>query len=420
MAVLEHYHNEKQRYIDNCIQCGLCARECPILPLTDLGEASSQEIQESVYEFMDNGTLDQKAYTKAFACMECFKCTADVCPQDLNPMLVNEIIKGEYIARGLATEAYSDPGSADSSHRVLASIQTTRDEYTRITTTSSQKRSRYVFFPGCNVYFQPEKLLNAMDLMDAVGNDWAFLTGLDNCCGDCHFFTGAVEDGAKTAEKLVASIADFQPEAVIFWCPTCHCRLEKGVAPALDIPFNIMSFPQYLAANMDKLPLTEAAAGTVTLHEACKSAYTGVDTDGPRDVLRRAPGVTLIEMEHHGRDTMCCGSGAIAWFPESCSRVFQDRLKEAGQTGADRLITVCHYCNQVFLAEEESYDFEVDSYVNLVAEAIGLKREDKFKKYKHWGNIDRILDDVGEHINSLPFEKKRIVEVLNAFFTDEN
>ena len=82
----------------------------------------------------------------------------------------------------------------------------------------------------------------------------------------------------------------------------------KNITPAIDVPFKILSFPQYLAANMNKLPLTRAAVGTVT-------------------------------------------------------------LQEAAQTGAERLVTVCHYCNQTFAAESARYDFSVDSYVNLVAEA---------------------------------------------------
>ena len=123
MSIHDHYGKEKERFLENCIQCGLCAEGCPILPYTDISEISSQDIQEGVFEFMDSGIPNQMAYTKAFACMECFKCTADMCPEDLNPMLVNELIKVEYISKGLATTAYSDARQPDSDHRVLASVQ---------------------------------------------------------------------------------------------------------------------------------------------------------------------------------------------------------------------------------------------------------------------------------------------------------
>ena len=202
----------------------------------------------------------------------------------------------------------------------------------------------------------------------------------------------------------------------MLWCPTCQCRFDKSIAPALDVPFRVLSFPQYLAANMNKLTLSDAVAGIVTLHEPCKSAYTGLDRDGPREVLRQLPGVTLMEMKLHGQETSCCGSGAICWFPESCAQIRKERLQDAAQTGAERLVTVCHYCNQTFAAEEGHYDFSITNYVNLVAEAIGIRRDDKFKKYALWGSLERILKDADEHIAESPFENERIFEVLEAVF----
>jgi len=416
VTILDHYVKEKQRFLENCTQCGICAEECPILPYTDVSEISPQDIQQGVFDFMETETPNQWAYTKAFACMECFKCTAGMCPEGLNPMLVNEFIKSHYISKGLANKAYSDAQKPDSTHRVLASFQVSGAEYKRITTSSSEQSARYVFFPGCNVYFQPEKILSAMDIMDAIGDDYAFLPGLDYCCGDGLLFLGEIEEGTKRAQGLVAAIASFQPEAAVLWCPTCQCRFEKTIVPAMDVPFKIISFPQYLAGNMSKLPLTRAAAGTVTLHEACKSVYTGVDRDGPRKVLRQLPGLTLREMEHHGQETACCGSGAICWFPESCARIREKRLQEAAQTGAERLVTVCHYCNQTFLAEGGDYDFSVTNYVNLVADAIGIRRDDKFKQYAEWANLDLILKDADDNIAESPFGNERIIEVLQAVF----
>ena len=416
MTILGLYAKEKQRFLENCVQCGRCAEECPILPYTESNNLSAQEIQEDVFDFIKNGTPNQQAYTKAFACMECFKCTADICPEDLKPMLVNQLIKRDYISKGLANRAYGDATQPESIHRVLASIQVSASDYKKITKPSDKQAARYVFFPGCNVYFQPEKILNALDIMDAIGDDYIFLPGLDNCCGDSFMFLGDINEGSRRAEELVSTIADYQPEAVILWCPTCQCHFDKTITPALDIPFKIFSFPQYLAENMNRLSLSDASAGIVTLHEPCKSAYTEVDLNGPREVLRQLPGVILKEMEHHGKNTKCCGSGAICWFPESCTPFRENRLKEAAKTGAERLVAICHYCGQIFAAEEERFDFSVTNYVSLVAEALGVERDDKFKIYTHWGNLDRIIKDADEHISESHFDKERIIEVLKAVF----
>jgi len=420
MTIREYYIRERQRFLETCTRCGLCAEGCPILPHTDMEKLPPGDIQEAVFDCVAQGIPDRRAYTRAFACMECFRCTAGMCPRGLNPMLINEFIKGASIAQGRETRAYGDPRDADSVHRVLASVQTSGDEYRRITTLSDKGRVRYVFFPGCNVYFQPDMILSAMDIMDAVGDEYAFLPGLDYCCGDGTLFLGDIADGTARGEALVAAISRFSPEAVILWCPTCHCRFDATIKPAMDVPFEILSFPQYLATRMERLPLEEEAAGTVTLHEACKSAYRGIDLDGPRQVLRSLPGVTLREMEHHGRDTVCCGSGAGCWFPESGDHIREARLHEAARTGADRLVTVCHYCNQTFLSREDSYDFTVTNYISLVARAMGIERDEKFARYMRWGDVDRIIEDARDNIAASPFGRRRIVEVLQAVFHYEN
>ena len=123
-----------------------------------------------------------------------------------------------------------------------------------------------------------------------------------------------------------------------------------------------------------------------------------------------------MEMKYHGRETICCVSGAICWFPESCAQIRKVRLQEAAQTGAERLATVCHYCAQTFASEEDHRDFNITNYVNLVAEAMGIRRDDKFKKYTLWKSLERILSDANENIAESPFESERIVEVLQEVF----
>ncbi len=168
--------------------------------------------------------------------------------------------------------------------------------------------------------------------------------------------------------------------------------------------------------DVKRFSMSDASAGTMTLHEPCESAYTALDLDGPREVLRQLPGVSLREMEHHGEKTVCCGSGAISWFPESCAKFREDRLREAAPTGAEYLVTICHYCGQTFVSDEERFDFSVTNYVNLVANAMGIQRDDKFKRYAKWRDLESILKDADEYVQGSPFRKARIVEALRAVF----
>jgi Fe-S oxidoreductase len=408
----QYYRAEKRRVLEKCVECGVCAKKCPIIKTTELADVSPPEIQKQIKAYLKTGVTHQTVFNRAFSCMQCFQCVDKCCPEGLDPMAVNEIIKWEYRQNNVVEMGYGDPKDADSNHRVLAGIQLAVEDYRKITMPSVKNSATHVFFSGCNVYYQPEKLLNAMDIMDLITDDYAFVPGLDYCCGNVHIYSGEMQKAGQTSTALIEQLSAYKPTAVIFWCPTCLCRINTTLSKVHKIPFNMMSFPQFIARNMDMLSFKNKIEKTVTLHEACKAAFTGLDLTGAREVLQKLPGVNLVEMPRHGKKTVCCGSGAEAFFPDSFETVRDDRLAEASQTGSDMLVDVCHHCHNVFCDHESQLGLEVKNYASLVAESLGMEREDKFKKYKQWGDLNRILDDAQGYIGASPFSQEKIIEVL--------
>jgi Fe-S oxidoreductase len=412
----KYYQDEKERTKEKCQECGICAKECPIIKHTELKDVTPQAIQKAIKAYLQTGEANKTVFDRAFSCMGCFKCVDKCCPNGLSPMLVNELIKWEYSQDKIVEPTYQDPQDEQSWQRVIASMQVSHDEYQRIFFTTETGDTNFVFFPGCNVYFQPEKILNALDIMNLVGEDFAFVAGLDFCCGNTHLLYGSIDKAEKTSEHLVQKLSSYHPETVIFWCPTCLCRFHTTFPHTLDLPFKTMSFPQFLARYIESLPFKKSIQKTATLHEACKVAFTGLDLNGPRELLQKIPGITLIEMPRHAENTVCCGSGAEDYFPKSFEAVRDDRLIEASQTHADLLVDVCHYCHNLFVSQESKYQFSVTNYVNLVAEALGITREDKFKKYKQCREMSEILEDAKKFIQSSPFPRRTIADLVESIF----
>jgi hypothetical protein len=52
----------------------------------------------------------------------------------------------------------------------------------------------------------------------------------------------------------------------------------------------------------------------------------------------------------------------------------------------------------------------------MVAEAMGIEREDKFNKYALWKDVDRIVEDADAFIRQSPFSGGRIVEAIKRIF----
>ena len=92
-------------------------------------------------------------------------------------------------------------------------------------------------------------------------------------------------------------------------------------------------------------------------------------------------------MQRHGKSVACCGSGAICGFPDSCAKVWDQRLAEAVASGAKRIVTVCHYCNQTFATTHTEHDIQVVTYVSLIALAMVREREAKYLKWYTCANL---------------------------------
>ena len=181
----------------------------------------------------------------------------------------------------------------------------------------------------------------------------------------------------KSALKLIALAEGLKIKTMILWCPTCLCvfedRIKKFRAPA----FNCISFGQYVFKNIDKLSFPCAKKQTVTYHEPCKTAYMGLDLQ-IRQILKAIPGTQLVEMAHHGRDTLCCGCDAVNNAPALGTRITAKRLEEAAATNCDTMIDTCHYCHQVFSdamrdndLSQEIRNLSIENYATFITRAMG-------------------------------------------------
>ena len=96
-------------------------------------------------------------------------------------------------------------------------------------------------------------------------------------------------------------------------------------------------------------------------------------------MLEAIPGIELVEMEHNGGESLCCGTSAFVNCDFYSKQIRVDRLLEAKATGAEALITCCpkcqtHFrCAMVNKGEEKGPDVEIEvmDLVNLVANALG-------------------------------------------------
>nr|MDO8116585.1 heterodisulfide reductase-related iron-sulfur binding cluster [Candidatus Sigynarchaeota archaeon] len=117
----------------------------------------------------------------------------------------------------------------------------------------------------------------------------------------------------------------------------------------LQMPFKVMHFSEFLAANMNKLKIKPTKGHvTVTYHDPCHLGRHAGVYDAPRNVLKKLPNVKLVEMPRNKENAWCCGAGAgvKSAFKDFALNTAEKRVDESSRTGASILVTCCPFCER--------------------------------------------------------------------------
>jgi Fe-S oxidoreductase len=368
-ALKERFEQDRMRVLEECLACGKCARRCPAVAAA-MPEIDAAVIQRELCAFLEEPEENETALTRAVSCLECFGCL-DVCPQGLNPMRTIQIAREVLFERGLAESPRENPKSPGSTHRQALAERLSDENRRAVLNPSSKGRARYALFPGCNAYLRPELVLTMRRVMDKIIDDWAFVPGLADCCGGRRLSDGDAAGAEASFRRLVSRAAQYKPEVLVMWCPTCLCNMETVYKGVSEPPFRAMSLFQLLAekaGELDFAPIEERIA----FHEPCKTSFTGLDMSH-REVIAAIPGLELVEMPRRGRETVCCGAGLVETYPEVGAAHVAERLAEAKTTGADALIAACHSCTALF--EDADGPLPVENLLEIAARSLGIEGE---------------------------------------------
>lgn len=378
--LLTYYRQARERLLAQCVCCGKCVANCRAYPWIP-SPPDPREAQRGILAYLRGAPqLSDPARRKIAACMRCYGCADIRCPAGVDSLLINELVLREGELRKEKPFDLENYPVQDA----LARRFTTPEEYARITTPVLRPDADTLFFPGCNVYKQPEKLLAALDLLDATSRPYSFVPGLSHCCGQMpQAGRGGAEYLQQKADTLIDVIQKSGAKTVVFWCPTCLVTLSARIEKYRALPFEPRSFAAYLLRYADRLHFSCAQPKTVTLHDPCKAVYMGLEQESVRKLLSLVPGTRLVEMAHHGKDALCCGCASVGAVTgtqmDVGDRVTEARVQEARDSGADTLISVCHNCHLVFArynAAHPDHPMPVENYACYLLAAMGKLRED--------------------------------------------
>ena len=199
------------------------------------------------------------------------------------------------------------------------------------------RRGRAGLLLGCaQRFFYPDVNADTARLLAAAGYD-VVVPRTQECCGALHLHAGRLDDFRAMARRLMPVFADV--DVVVVNAAGCGSAMKEYPHWLPDDAARVFSERvrdvSEVLADCD-LPL-RARPETVTYHDACHLVHGQRIRAQPRDLLRRIPGLTLVDLPD---SDLCCGSAGVYNLlePAMAGRLGREKVARIRETGA-RVVT---------------------------------------------------------------------------------
>jgi Fe-S oxidoreductase/nitrate reductase gamma subunit len=352
-------------FYDSCMRCGRCVQACPsagageVFAPRDFIQATIRGLWQEHSPVGDIRflTKDSPLDTKTpWNCTTCAACL-EVCP------VYGATFEAVLRKRGLLIQ--EGTGVPDLMNQTLERLFNYENPWVSSkrekavwtkgldipSLAKGGKEGQLCYFVGCTTAIDARAqgiAKSFSSILKHAGVNFGILGEKEPCCGDIARVAGEVGLFEEKKLNCVDLFGQYEIKEVVTSSPHCfHAFLneypqEKG--------FGVRHYSLLLRELVGdgRLKFRKNGSLRVTYHDPCYLGRHNRIFDEPREVIRSIPGTTLIEMVHHGPDSLCCGAGGGRMWQgkelDGQARMSEIRVREAHATGAEVLITACPLC----------------------------------------------------------------------------
>lgn len=210
----------------------------------------------------------------------------------------------------------------------------------------AQAKPRVSLFITClGDQFFPKVGECAVEVLRRVGCKVTF-DPAQTCCGQPAFNTGFREEAREVAVRMLDIFRD--AEYVVAPSGSCTTMVRvfyrelfaedpERLKQAESLSQRIFEFSEFLVKVLKVEDVGASFRARVTYHDSCHLLRElGIESE-PRKLIRAVRGVELVEMKDY---QLCCGFGGTfsVKFPEVSVSMGEDKIKAAGEAGAEVLV----------------------------------------------------------------------------------
>lgn len=263
-----------------------------------------------------------------------------------------------------------------------------------ISTLSEKPTADVLFWVGCAASYddRAKKIARAMaQLLKRAQVDFAILGEEESCTGDPARRAGNEYLFSMLAETNVATLNGYRDQGgvktIVTTCPHCFNTLRNEY-PDFGGHYEVAHHTDFVLGLVaaGRLSPTRPVQARVAFHDSCYLGRYNDIYEPPREILRRIPGVELVEVENWSRHKgLCCGAGgAQMWMEEqNKDRVNVKRTKQLLATGAETLASACPFCMTMLTdgikAEEKEEQIRNLDVIELLALSCGVDEGGKLE-----------------------------------------
>ncbi len=395
---IEHLTWKQALDLYTCTECGRCYDICPTyvtrkpLSLKWFNDQLRHHLEEQKGALLSTGASSGEAplvggvirHDTLWACTTCRACE-EVCPVSIEhvPRIVSmrqaQTLMHEKYPKELAStfrglEQNGNPWNLGYDQR--AGWTEEMDFPITVLTEPPEEEVDVVMWVGCMGAFdkRSQKITRATAiLLHKAGVRFAILGTKEKCTGDLARRTGNELLYQTLAGENVETLNALKVTQVVTQCPHCLNAL-KNEYPQLEGRFEVFHHSTFIAKLVDegRLTLKPGLEGAVTFHDPCYLGRYNGEYDAPRALLAQSAQETPVEMERSRNESFCCGAGGgRMWLEENIgTRVNEERVRQAAQTGAKTIATACPFCMTMIEDGLRQMGREEEMKVKDVAEVV--------------------------------------------------
>jgi Fe-S oxidoreductase len=355
-----------------CFQCGLCDAVCPWNKVRQF--SMRKLIREAAFGLTEIEEED------LWLCTTCGACP-DQCPRGVKQIDISVAL------RRVATEYEVFPASVKSARTARASLisegnplqgeRAKRSDWAKdLSVKPFTEDMEVLYFVGCYLSYDPrmKKVATATaNILKKAGVEFGILGDKENCCGESIRKIGSEKVFKDLAKKNIKTFIDKGVKKIIVSSPHCY-HTFKNEYPEFMVHFDVVHMSEYILEliNDGRLELKGEFEQKVTWHDPCYLGRHNNIYEEPREVLKKISGLQLIEMEAHGKKSLCCGGGGgRIWMDTPQEERFSDiRLKQAIEVEATILATACPYCITNFEESRLNLEYEDKIVIKDITEIV--------------------------------------------------